>query len=131
MKQKNNWAGKNGPLLIAEVGGNHEGNFSYAKKLVKLAIQSGVDIVKLQLYTGPTLVSKVESRDRFKHFLQTIGIMFFISETISLLDKFLAVVANTRFIKLNFWIAGIHNATRTTLIHSLLHQIINDLSSLV
>ena len=68
MKQKNNWAGKNGPLLIAEVGGNHEGNFSYAKKLVKLAIQSGVDIVKLQLYTGPTLVSKVESRDRFKHF---------------------------------------------------------------
>ena len=33
MKQKkNNWIGKNGPLLIAEVGGNHEGSFSYAKK---------------------------------------------------------------------------------------------------
>ena len=61
MNRKNNWAGKNGPLLIAEVGGNHEGNFSYAKKLVKLAIKSGADIVKLQLYTGPTLVSKVES----------------------------------------------------------------------
>ena len=68
MKQKNNWIGKNGPLLIAEVGGNHEGSFSYAKKLVKLAIRSGVDIVKLQLYTGSTLVSKIESKDRYKHF---------------------------------------------------------------
>ena len=68
MKQKNNWIGNNGPLLIAEVGGNHEGSYRYAKKLVKLAIKSGVDLVKLQLYTGPTLVSKIESKDRFKHF---------------------------------------------------------------
>ncbi len=68
MKKKNNWIGKNGPLLIAEVGGNHEGNFKYAKKLVKLAIDSGVDIVKLQLYKGSSLVSKVESEKRFKHF---------------------------------------------------------------
>ena len=66
--KKNNWVGKNGPLLIAEIGGNHEGNFGYAKKLVMLAIKSGVDIVKLQLYTGSTLVSKVESKVRFKHF---------------------------------------------------------------
>ena len=65
---KNNWRGKNGPLLIAEVGGNHEGDFSYAKKLVKLAIKSGVDIVKLQLYTGSNLVSPVESKDRYNHF---------------------------------------------------------------
>ena len=34
------WEGKNGPLLIAEIGGNHEGNFTYAKKLLKLAIES-------------------------------------------------------------------------------------------
>ena len=25
------WKGKNGPLLIAEIGGNHEGSFQYAK----------------------------------------------------------------------------------------------------
>ena len=24
------WQGKNGPLLIAEIGANHEGNFNYA-----------------------------------------------------------------------------------------------------
>lgn len=66
--KKENWLGKNGPLLIAEVGGNHEGNFNYAKKLVKLAIKSGVDVVKLQLYTGPSLVNGFQSPERFKHF---------------------------------------------------------------
>ena len=68
MKKRNNWKGKYGPLLIAEVGGNHEGDFNYAKKLIMLAIKSGVDIVKLQLYTGSSLVSPVESKDRFNHF---------------------------------------------------------------
>ena len=68
MKNKNCWTGKNGPLLIAEIGGNHEGNFHYAKKLVKLAISTGVDVVKLQIYEGESLVSSVESKKRFKHF---------------------------------------------------------------
>ena len=49
--KKSNWKGKNGPLLIAEIGGNHEGNFSYAKKLTKLAIKSDVDVIKFQIYT--------------------------------------------------------------------------------
>ena len=66
--KKSLWAGKNGPLLIAEIGDNHEGNFTYAKKLVKLAIDSGVDVVKLQLYSGDMLVSPIESKERFKHF---------------------------------------------------------------
>lgn len=60
--------GKHGPLLIAEIGGNHEGNFEYAKKLTQLAIDSGVDYVKLQIYSGDKLVSSVESPDRNKHF---------------------------------------------------------------
>lgn len=60
--------GKHGPLLIAEIGGNHEGNFEYAKKLAKLAIDSDVDYVKFQIYTGDTLVSRAESPDRNKHF---------------------------------------------------------------
>ena len=44
--------GKHGPLLIAEIGGNHEGNFEYAKKLTQLAIDSDVDIVKFQISVG-------------------------------------------------------------------------------
>lgn len=60
--------GKLGPLLIAEIGGNHEGDFEYAKKLTQLAIETDVDYVKFQLYTGNTLVSKVESPVRNEHF---------------------------------------------------------------
>ena len=62
------WQGKHGPLLIAEIGGNHEGDFEYAKRLTRLAIDSGVDYVKFQIYTGDTLVSQQESPDRNKHF---------------------------------------------------------------
>ncbi len=62
------WKGKYGPLLIAEIGGNHEGDFDYAKKLTRLAIEADVDYVKFQIYTGDTLVSQYESPDRNKHF---------------------------------------------------------------
>tara|TARA_B100000029_G_scaffold516296_1_gene628514 strand:+ start:8776 stop:9810 length:1035 start_codon:yes stop_codon:yes gene_type:complete len=69
LKNKNFfWKGKCGPLLIAEIGGNHEGDFEYAKKLTKLAINSGVDVVKFQIYSGDTLVNKRQSPKRHKHF---------------------------------------------------------------
>jgi len=60
--------GKFGPLLIAEIGGNHEGNFEYAEKLTQLAIDTQVDFVKFQIYYGDTLVSPRESPERNKHF---------------------------------------------------------------
>lgn len=63
-----NWKGKNGPLMIAEIGGNHEGDFEYAKKLTQLAIESNVDFIKFQLYSGDSLVSPVENPIRNKHF---------------------------------------------------------------
>jgi N-acetylneuraminate synthase/N,N'-diacetyllegionaminate synthase len=65
---ENPFSGKYGPLLIAEIGGNHEGDFEYARKLTKLAIDSGADFVKFQIYTGDTLVSSIESPDRNAHF---------------------------------------------------------------
>lgn len=63
-----NFKGKFGPLLIAEIGGNHEGDFEYAKKLTKLAINTNVDFIKFQIYTGDSLVSKLESPIRNQHF---------------------------------------------------------------
>ena len=63
-----NWRGKNGPLLIAEIGGNHEGDFNYAKRLTLLAIEANVDYIKYQLYSGDSLVSEVENPIRNKHF---------------------------------------------------------------
>jgi sialic acid synthase SpsE len=59
---------KHNPLLIAEIGGNHEGNFQYAKRLTALAIESGADAIKFQIYTGDALVSSHESPDRNLHF---------------------------------------------------------------
>lgn len=58
----------NRPFLIAEVGGNHEGDFEYAKKLTRDAAAAGADAVKFQTYTPDRIVSKVESPLRHKHF---------------------------------------------------------------
>ena len=68
MKKKFNWNGKFGPMLIAEIGGNHEGDFNYAVKLTKLAISSGADVVKFQIYTGNSLVNKYIDKARNEHF---------------------------------------------------------------
>ena len=65
---KKTFKGKFGPLLIAEIGGNHEGDFSYAKKLVKLALDTEVDVIKLQIYYPDTLVNKIIDPDRYNHF---------------------------------------------------------------
>jgi N-acetylneuraminate synthase/N,N'-diacetyllegionaminate synthase len=64
----NTWKGKHGPLLIAEIGGNHEGDFDYAKKLTQLAIESDVDYIKFQIYSGDTLVNPIENPVRNQHF---------------------------------------------------------------
>lgn len=62
------WTGKNGPLLIAEIGGNHEGDFNYAIELTSQAIESGADVIKYQIYTADSIVNKKISPDRHKHF---------------------------------------------------------------
>ena len=50
--KKNYWIGKHGPMMIAEIGANHEGNFSSAKKLVKLAGDS-TKIISSSHYDQP------------------------------------------------------------------------------
>ena len=55
-------------LFIAEIGGNHEGDFNYAKRLVRDAISSGVQVVKLQTYYADKLTNKLETPDRYSHF---------------------------------------------------------------
>lgn len=59
---------KNRIFYIAEIGGNHEGNYETAKSMCNLAIQSGADAVKFQLYYGNTLVNRLTGGDRHKHF---------------------------------------------------------------
>jgi N-acetylneuraminate synthase/N,N'-diacetyllegionaminate synthase len=59
---------RNRVFYIAEIGGNHEGDFDYACELCDLAISSGADAVKFQLYRGDHLVSSVASPARNEHF---------------------------------------------------------------
>ncbi|MBO72218.1 MAG: N-acetylneuraminate synthase [Flavobacteriales bacterium] len=54
--------------LIAEIGGNHEGDFSYAKELLNLAAEANVDVIKFQIYSGATLVNKDVDFERKRHF---------------------------------------------------------------
>ena len=49
-------------FIVAEIGNNHEGDVTVAKKLVDVAVQAGVDAVKFQTFRGidiviPTLLS--------------------------------------------------------------------------
>lgn len=60
--------GSHGPWLVAEIGGNHEGDFDAALRLADLAVEAGADAVKFQVYSGDTLVSSVVSPDRNAHF---------------------------------------------------------------
>lgn len=55
-------------FIIAEIGGNHEGDIDKARNLMRLAIDAGADSVKFQVYTGDTLVNRREDLERVKHF---------------------------------------------------------------
>ena len=47
------------PLIIAEIGNNHEGNFNNALKLIDAAKKSGVDAVKFQTFKTDLYYSNV------------------------------------------------------------------------
>lgn len=54
--------------LIAEIGGNHEGNLNVALDLIRSAADTGVDAVKFQSYTGKGLVNRILDPERVIHF---------------------------------------------------------------
>jgi N,N'-diacetyllegionaminate synthase len=56
------------PFIIAEIGGNHEGNLNYAKKLLVDAASAGANAVKFQTYFPDKIVSKIENKERHAHF---------------------------------------------------------------
>ena len=62
------WYKNDMPYLIAEIGGNHEGDFDYAMSLVDLAVEAKVDCIKFQIYSGNKLVNAIESPLRNAHF---------------------------------------------------------------
>lgn len=45
-------------LIIAEVGGNHNGDFDLAKRYIEEVAKTGADVVKFQMYRAEKLVTK-------------------------------------------------------------------------
>lgn len=102
---------KNAVFVIAEIGGNHEGDFEYAQRLLKQAANSGADAAKFQVYSGDKLVSRIADPERNKHFdrfaltidqyeqlaqmAKDLEIMFMASiwdrESLARLDRYIAV----------------------------------------
>ena len=56
------------PFIIAEIGGNHEGDQELAKDLLLQAADGGADAVKFQIYTGDGIVNRAVDPDRAEHF---------------------------------------------------------------
>ena len=54
---------KNKVFFIAEISANHCGNFELAKKLIKIAAESGADIIKLQMRDIATLYGSEKFKD--------------------------------------------------------------------
>ena len=52
------------PLIVAEIGFNHNGDVDLAREMIRSAAQNGADIVKLQTFIGSELISKtVKAKD--------------------------------------------------------------------
>lgn len=62
------FAGSRETMIILEIGGNHEGDFAYAKKLVALACASKAQVIKLQIYSADGLVNPRFDPGRHAHF---------------------------------------------------------------
>lgn len=57
---------KNRTIIIAEIGVNHNGSLSLAKKLIINAKNSGADVVKFQLYKTSELIRKETSLAKYQ-----------------------------------------------------------------
>jgi len=91
-------------FIIAEIGGNHEGDINKARELMHLAIESGADSIKFQVYSGDTLVNIKEDPKRVRHFdrfsFTDVQYINLAKECISLGADFNASIWNERQIDL-------------------------------
>ena len=55
------------PLVIAEIGANHEGDVAAARAMIAAAAAAGADAVKFQTYKADKIVARTEEA-RFAHF---------------------------------------------------------------
>ena len=61
---------KNSTYVIAEIGNNHEGSFSRAKKMIDLVSKTGANAVKFQTFKTEEFINDTDQKkyDRYKKF---------------------------------------------------------------
>ena len=62
------------PYLIAEIGINHNGNLSLAKKMILSAKKNGADCVKFQLFSADDYISKFASKAKYQQTKNTVKV---------------------------------------------------------
>ncbi|MAH78961.1 MAG: N-acetylneuraminate synthase, partial [Rickettsiales bacterium] len=77
---------KNIPIVIAEAGVNHFGNFQKMKKLIDLASDAGADIFKTQFFITDELISSL-NKDWYKRMLSKEVDIEFIANAKSYAEK--------------------------------------------
>ena len=53
------------PLIISEIGSNHNGNRVLMKKLIKESVLAGADFVKFQSWSKNTIFSELKYNQNF------------------------------------------------------------------
>lgn len=91
-------------ILIAEIGGNHEGDLELAYELGLQAIAAGADYIKYQVYTADGLVNPKLSEERYNHFkrltISTLDYLDLANRIEKAGGKFLSSIWNIEDVKL-------------------------------
>jgi N-acetylneuraminate synthase len=93
---------KNKPVIIAEIGVNHNGCFNLARQMIEAAAQAGADLVKMQTFTADECASRFSPKADYQQ-LQAAKNQFELLKQLELpLEKFAELKAYAEQLGLTF-----------------------------
>ena len=83
---------KNRIIIIAEIGVNHNGDINLAKKLIKKAVDTGADFIKIQLYNSKNLVTEKAKKADYQKILNEPNSQFKMLKKYEVNEKFFYIL---------------------------------------